>query len=728
MSKSDYDNFIDPAGFSIDDIISEYKADEAKRARSQVHDEFEEQSHSIVMQPQDEDVSAAQIGGAEYAYASEPEYIPEPKPVYTPKPAYTAPEPSAYHYEPEIEPGEEYAEEVFESEYSDIDERDYAAPDYPEYYDPEEEFEESIPENKRAEREGSSIMQPIIALLAAVMVRRQQKQDAETEGEAREEVPEAPPARAAKLYASQAKPFKFRATIATVLTLILMYISYGFPLPGVFDSAKVTTLMCLLIELVVVICGLDIFTNGITTLLRGKPGAETLISISCTLSAIDAAVIAISGSSSAGLPFCVVSALSMTFAIWGSHFLCNGMRASFRTAAAASSPFVMTAEREVSEDGGVIIKSRRALTGFVRRSEDADGSETAYRTAAPILIIAVLVLGIVAGVMSGSFFHCLSVLAAVCASFSALLNFSLPFSIVARRLAGSGAAVAGWSGVSDIGKSRHTVVTDTDIFPIGTVEIGTIRILEGTFTDKVISYTGSMMISTGCSMTAAFTELMTRNGCVIHPIEDFTCHEGGGVIGMIRGEQVYVGTSGFMNLMGIRLPQSQISKDAVFTAISGELVGVFQTKYIATASVQDALVSMLQSRGCSPLFAIRDFNITPLLIKQKFRMPTESFDFPPVSERFRISAVAAEDDSPPCAAVSREGLAPMVEASLGSKSIYRATRLSTAISLLTTIAGLILMFFLCCSGSFDSAGVSNVMTSMLLCLVPILVISFGLRR
>ena len=746
MNKPDYDNFIDPSEFSLDSILSEYK--DGYSAQGEVPASYgwaKETSRRIAMEDSG-GISSAQISDDEPEYDDAYDFEPEENASYEPSSDeaefeeeyqppldYMPDEDRGDEFEAEYQDSLDYAPETDDFGYSDEYDAEYAAADYPEYEDKDEDYKSRGARERTPRSGGYDFMRPIISIIAAIMVRRQHRAAAEKdEPEDVESIPEVSPKKAAKLYSSQAKPFKFRGTVSAVLCVMLMYISYGFgrfPMPySISGDIRVAALLCLLLELVVILTGLDIFTNGITALLRGKPGAESLISVSCLLSILDAAIISATGTAEGHLPFCAVSAISMTFAIFGSRLLCDGMRSTFRTASAASAPFVITAEREVSEDGSVILKSQRDIAGFVRRSEESDASESAYTTAAPFLLISSLIFSTWAGIVSGSFFHCFSALTAVSASFSALLSFPIPFRLVARRLAGSGAAIAGWSGASDIGRSKHTVVTDADLFPPDAVSIGTIRILEGTFTDTVISYTGSMMIAAGCSLAPAFVTLMRRNGCAMQPVEDFRCHEGGGIIGIIRGEQVYVGTSGFMNLMGIRLPQSQISKDAVFTAISGSLVGTFAPAYVATAAIQDALVSMLHNRGCSPLFAIRDFNISPLLVKQKFRMPTESFDFPSVSERYRISGASAGEDSPPAALISREGLAPMIEAVIGGRNIYRATRRATAISILGAAAGMLLMFFLCLSGSFDSAGVSNMMTFMFLWLVPLLVIAVDLRR
>lgn len=729
MNKTDYDNFIDPSELSLDSILAEYKAESYAEAARTAQPSRQERSRRLVLEILDETMSG-RIRDPE-PEAQKTMHTPEPQTSAAPEPepaaaAQEAPEPPVADAAPDTEP----------HGYSDVAADGYAAADYPEY---EDEDVQSAPERKHTARQFrpsriSSFTAPFLALLALITVRRQQRAQAEPNREAEQEedwIPELSPKKAAKLYASQAAPFKLRGILAAVLSIILVYISYGLPMPAsVSGNIRVASMLCMALELVVVLIGLDVFTNGITSLLRGKPGAETLIAASCLFSVIDAAVIAITGNSSWGLPFCGVSALSMTFAIWGSRLLCSGLRSTYRAAAMGSSPYTITAEKDITDEV-VMMKSRRDLTGFVRRSEGADFCESAYAAAAPFLMIACLVFALLASVIRGradSFFHCAAGLFAASASFSALLSFSLPFSIVAKQLVGSGAALAGWAGVSDIGKSRRIMITDSDIFPTGTVRIETIRILEGTFTDKVISFAGSMMIACGCGLTPSFAELMKRNGCAMHPVEDFRCHEGGGLMATIRGEQVYMGPSGFMNLMGIRLPQSQISKNAVFIAISGVLVGVFNTGYTPTASVQDALVSLLHARGTAPLFAIRDFNINPLLIKQKFRMPTEGFDFPSVAERYRISAAEAKADSPPAAILTREGLAPMVEAATCGRRLYKGSLLASVLSLMGTFLGLVLMFFLCWSGSFEAGCVGNMLSFMLLWLVPLIVIAIGLRR
>ncbi len=588
-------------------------------------------------------------------------------------------------------------------------------------------------EERRAARKRPNIF---VTLLAAVLIRRRQRAEKarlaeKAEREAAENAPpEATLKAAAKYYIRSIAPFKLRFSIAAVLCFILLYISWGLPVAGALKTIRVSAGMCMVLELSVMLLGLDVLTAGLRALFRGRPGLESLAAVSCIVSVLDALVI-MCGGPQHGLPFCAVSAVTLTIALLAQRLLCLGLARSFRTGGLAASPSVVSSESGAVKEGRVLLRGERSVAGFVNRSQYADLVEEAYRAAAPVLLVGALVLAFIATVcrrQAGDFLHALSALTAVSTSFSALLCFTLPFAVVSRRLSSSGAAVAGWAGTADVGESRRTVVTDEDIFPAGNVLIDTVRILQGVRTDKVISYAGSVIACSGSDLVAPFTELMRSQGCAMHQVENFAVHKGGGLTAIVRGEQVFVGNSSFMNLMGIRLDEKQLGRSSVFAAISGELVGVFSIRYTPTASVQEALVNLLHSRAGAPLFAVRDFNVTPYLIKQRFRMPTEGFDFPSHQERYRLSALEAAPDSPPALLLARRGLGPYVEATQTVRSLWRGSRLCLVLSLLCSVLGMLLLFFLAFGAAWDSATVGNVLLYLFLWLVPVVVVALGLRR
>ena len=576
------------------------------------------------------------------------------------------------------------------------------------------------------------IIQGIIAVAAAfVQMNQKRREDAEEqEYAAAMEDTDVPVRQAMRHYTGQIKPLQFRTRVAAGLSLLLLYISFGFPLPGAFkDNIRITSVMCIIILLSVMVTGIDVFTSGVQGFFRRRIGAESLVVFSCLAALADGVYIAVTRTTALGLPYCGAAAFSMTFAIWGAELTCVGYRFSFRNAGISKSPQVVVTKADKKTGDVLLMKARRDTTGFVRRSEEPDLVESTYHVLAPFMIIAILVLSLLASFGQAKFFylfHIIASLSSVAAVFSALICFPLPFSQLSRRLVPSGAAIAGSAGAWDLSRSNRIVVTDSDLFPPDTLSFDEIRIFEGTYTDKVISYTASVMQEAGCGLTSLFDELVKKNNCVYHRVDEFICHEGGGFVATIRGDQIHVGSQTFMTLMGVRLPKSIADNNIVYTAINGVLVGVFTVKYEPLPTVREALL-MLYDSNLKPYFAIKDFNITPLSIKHMFKVPTEGFEFPAFGERFALEGEVQESNNV-SAALSRDGLLPVVEASVWGRRLYSVVRLSMIISFIGAFVGIVLMFFLCRTGAFDAARVSNSISYLFIWLVPILFVVFGGQR
>lgn len=607
--------------------------------------------------------------------------------------------------------------------------------------DPDAEPESGSQRPAAEKKPGKQKVHPLLTLLALLTVRRERraagaKRTPTLEQTDDVDLPEMAPDRAARLYRSQMQGLRFRARLATVLSLVMLYVSFawysdGLPLTGALNgNVRVVSLLLLIFEIAVVTLGLDLFTGGILSIPRKRMGAETLVAASCVFSLLDAVVTAITGSGQYGIPFSAVSALSMSFALWGAYYSCKGRYLSFRVLTSSKTISTLSGERDAEGGDLVLLKSRRGWAGFVRRSEEADLGEYIYGALTPFLLIAALVLGLLSSLargQAGAVVHCLSVIFSVCAAFSATVCFSLPFARAARHLQQSGAAIAGWGGLQDLGQSRQVVITDSDLFPKGTVEVSRIRVLEGYLNEKVISCTASMMIAGGSGLAVPFAELMRRNGYALSTVENFEPHDGGGMTAMVDGESVFVGSAGFMNLMGVRLPQPDGQSLCVYTAVNGALVGIFTVDYLATGSVQDALVELLRSR-LEPIFALRDFNLTPDMLQQKFRIPSDTLRFPGYLERFRLSGFQPGEESRVAAILAREGMGPLVEAAERGRRVHSGVRILAWLSAAGSVFGALIMFLLCWLGAFDSASASNVILYMLLWLLPLIAILIGLER
>lgn len=562
-------------------------------------------------------------------------------------------------------------------------------------------IEPEAPKKEKARKEPKSFREsvavPVISALAFIAMKIKQSQVTlgETSYESEDLGEEMQPDKAARFYDKHIAGLRLRTRIAFVLCVLMAYISYGLPVPGALADVGVKSAVCLIMMISVMFCGLDIITTGIMSIVRFKLHASALIVVSCLLCMIDAFLSAASVSEKV-VPFCVIPALTIAFTLLGSVMNARSNKIILNTAAASKHPYVVTAESELSGGDITLVKGRKPIDGIVRRTEEDGPDESVFGVLTPYFVVAALVLSIIAAVISksfSSFAHILSGIFVCAAPIAMLLTFPLPFFISIKSLIRSGSTIAGWSGLYDIGKAKHLIVTDGDLFPKGCVKISRTRVFAGMEPERIISFAGSIIAASGSAMVHPFTELMRKAGGGLMPVEAFSVHESGGLTAMIDGEDVYCGNAAFMRLMGVILPEKYVLNNGVYIAVAGVICGVFEMEYIASDAVKSALEELVGSDRHA-IFAVRDFNITPSMLSVKFDMPTDGFDFPPYSERYAISGAEPSEASKPAALISREGLSALVSLADHGKMLFSRIRLSVMLSVVSAVIGMLVMFIL----------------------------------
>lgn len=562
-------------------------------------------------------------------------------------------------------------------------------------------IEPEPPKKEKARKEPKSFREsvavPVISALAFIAMKIKQSQVTlgETSYESEDLGEEMQPDKAARFYDKHIAGLRLRTRIAFVLCVLMAYISYGLPVPGALADAGVKSAVCLIMMISVMFCGLDIITTGIMSIVRFKLHASALIAISCLLCMIDAFLSAASVSEKV-VPFCVIPALTIAFTLLGSVMNARSNKIILNTATASKHPYVVTAEAELSGGDITLVKGRKPLDGIVRRTEEDGPDESVFGVLTPYFVVAALVLSIIAAVISkdfSSFAHILSGIFVCAAPIAMLITFPMPFFISIKSLIRSGSTIAGWSGLYDIGKAKHLIVTDGDLFPKGCVKISRTRVFAGMEPERIISFAGSIISASGSAMVHPFAELMRKAGGGLMPVEAFSVHESGGLTAMIDGEDVYCGNAAFMRLMGVVLPEKYVLNNGVYIAVASVICGVFEMEYTASDAVKSALEELVGSDRHA-IFAVRDFNITPSMLSVKFDMPTDGFDFPPYSERYAISGAEPSEASKPAALISREGLSALVSLADHGKMLFSRIRLSVMLSVVSAVVGMLVMFIL----------------------------------
>lgn len=612
------------------------------------------------------------------------------------EPPVSAAEQTKMRDEASAEPEQEAEQELYEG--SGINEETgdkYAADADYTVIEPEPPKKEKARKEPKSFRE--SVAVPVISALAFIAMKIKQSQVTlgETSYESEDLGEEMQPDKAARFYDKHIAGLRLRTRIAFVLCVLMAYISYGLPVPGALADAGVKSAVCLIMMISVMFCGLDIITTGIMSIIRFKLHASALIAISCLLCMIDAFLSAASVSEKV-VPFCVIPALTIAFTLLGSVMNARSNKIILNTAAASKHPYVVTAEAELSGGDITLVKGRKPLDGIVRRTEEDGPDESVFGVLTPYFVVAALVLSIIAAVISkdfSSFAHILSGIFVCAAPIAMLITFPMPFFISIKSLIRSGSTIAGWSGLYDIGKAKHLIVTDGDLFPKGCVKISRTRVFAGMEPERIISFAGSIISASGSAMVHPFAELMRKAGGGLMPVEAFSVHESGGLTAMIDGEDVYCGNAAFMRLMGVVLPEKYVLNNGVYIAVASVICGVFEMEYTASDAVKSALEELVGSDRHA-IFAVRDFNITPSMLSVKFDMPTDGFDFPPYSERYAISGAEPSEASKPAALISREGLSALVSLADHGKMLFSRIRLSVMLSVVSAVVGMLVMFIL----------------------------------
>lgn len=565
----------------------------------------------------------------------------------------------------------------------------------------------------------------------------QEEPEPEADSEA-EFTPDTPPGEAARALAQTLKSLQMRTGAAFFLCLCLTYLTfahrYAWPLPAFAEYIRAPYIYLFIMAFLllgVMLCGADVFVAGLRGLIKLKPGAEALAAVSCVSSLLHTLTVMAFPGWGGYLPYCAVAAGSLFFAMWGRCLRLSAMRIGCKTACSTTSHYLVEAGVPVFADMDGCVKYESTGTkGFVSRCEMPDNMRALARYLVPLTIIACLVF---AGLASFGrhaperFFWAWAAISAPAAAFPVFFSFSLPYHTVSRRLFMSGAAIAGWPGAKAVSRCRAVTLGDSDLFPPGTISLNGLKVLGGHSVERVIACTASVVAASGSGLSRVFATLLHEQSASISQVENFQHYEGGGMGADIGGSRVLVGSANFMLRMGIKPPKSVHTNDVILTAINQEPAAVFALNYTVQPGIRRAL-NLLIRHKLVPVFATRDFNITPSMFSLKFKISSDVPEYPPIEEKLALSDPMRPEPEQPDAVICREGLSVYADCVLLGRRLHSVSRANALIAVAGLAFGVLIMFYLTYTGSFAAASPGNVMVHMALWALSCLLISFGVDR
>lgn len=565
--------------------------------------------------------------------------------------------------------------------------------------------------------------------------RRARPERQKRERRAREDRPEAPkkppvsPAAALRHYRNRSAYTRLRALFLTLLTAAAVFLTLAPQLPVAafsrLEEGKAVPTVLLVLMCLCAAASVDLLLRAVQQLITLRFGLELLLGVSFVVCVIDS----VAAMLAPRVPFCAVVCVGFLFAAWSEYLTCVGNIRALKVVCDGDEHYAVKLARGALGSLDCAYKTPEETPDYVELLEQPGRAAAAMRLYVPLALAMAFVFSVVSSVRAGAplvqmLSACLCAALPVCG----FLCYSRPFAQIARRLSRAGAALCGWSAAKILGGELGEVVTDSDLYPAGSVSINGVKVYHDFRLETMLCYAATAISHSGSSLGPLFEKLAEEQGVHLAEIGSFKSYEGGGVGAEIRGDIVLVGSLGFLHLMGVRPPQGTNIRQAVYVAVNGITAGVIAINYNPSTPVISALHSSVGRRGVSIVGATRDFLISPAMLHAKFRIPTSRAEFPPVAERYRLSELGSADSIETAAVLSRGTILPYSEAIAGARSLKSVVTAGIAANLFGGLFGLLVVFFLGLGGAIATATAVKLLLFVLIWTVPGLLITMWSKR
>lgn len=528
-----------------------------------------------------------------------------------------------------------------------------------------------------------------------------------------------------KKYARAIRPARSKMMAVLILTLIAIFWTaanqFGFLTSTAFVSNRIASKVLLGIMALCALLSMDAVKDGVKHIFSLKFTLNSLIVLTFLVAAIDAALCG----DETPIPFCAVVCLEFYFAAWGSTLQKVGIRRSLKMLQKLEQePAAAVRVDGVWEGGGLITQTTGSVEEHVRGVLSPNLTDQRMRVYAPVVVLLSLVLAIVVKFRTGnSLTWAWSSMMIGALPVAGFISYYRPFAILAGKLLKQGAAVSGWTGAKRLGAAKGVMLRDGDVFPAEYVTLNGMKIYGSYSVGQTVGYATAVVEASGSGLTPLFQELRDSNNGRHFTASQFRRYEGGGYGAEIGGDVVLLGSLRFMQLMGVYMHEGTKVRNAVYLSVGGEMCGVFALNYAPSGKVRKGLRQLVDASGVTPVFATRDFLITPILVEDRYKVPNSSLSFPAADERSRLCQLPGDLESQQGAIMAKTGFGAYADAVVGARILRLVTGISTAINLVGGTIGLLLMFFLTYLGAQSAVTAMNMLLFALIWALPPLILT-----
>lgn len=425
------------------------------------------------------------------------------------------------------------------------------------------------------------------------------------------------------------------------------------------------------------------------------------------------------------VPCCAAFGLQVTMSLWSAYQKRTTEMGQMDTLRKAVRLDRLSAVPDYYEGRPGILRDEGQVEDFMDSYARPTNPERVVSVYCVLAILAAVAAGVMGGmrhgISAGIQAASVTLLAAAPASF--FVAQSRPWALLEKRLHSLGTVLCGWRGVKGLAKKIVFPLSHENLFPGGTSKMNGVKFYGTRDPDQVVAYTTAMITANGGGLVPLFEQLLDSRSGRHYDAQNLRSYGEGGIGGEVCGEPVLVGVLSFMKDMGVEIPEGIRVNQAVYTAIDGELCGLFAITYERDQGAAAGLRTLCSYGGLKNVLVTEDFMLTESFIRGKFGVRTRRIVFPDQDARQTLRTVEPDEEAPALALMTGDGLAPMAYAVTGARTLRTACVWGTAIHLLAGLLGMGMMLVLTWYGSLHLLTPANMFLYELVWMIPGLLIT-----
>ena len=328
--------------------------------------------------------------------------------------------------------------------------------------------------------------------------------------------------------------------------------------------------------------------------------------------------------------------------LYGKRLLLSRVYKNFNliaTADAKQSAFVATeqsadkiAPQNIGNPAVCCQRSVINLQNYMHNSLCEDPADVVGRIFAPLALLSAAIAGIIMWVTTFNMtyvFSAIASFAAVSVPIANLISTNRPLSTLCRGLREMGAVVTGYNAVKEFSDVNGAVLTDEDLFPSGAIELVSVKSLGDRKINEVMILTSALAIAAKGAIADVFDQVIEGRRDSLPQVTDVVCRDGEGIVGVVDGLSVKIGTRKLMRKDGVvDLPDKNFEEKMArggnfpyYISINGELSGLFLLRHNNIIDNDLIFLRRLTRTGIDIYIKTNDPYVTTELVSDLFQIP-----------------------------------------------------------------------------------------------------------